>query len=73
MEIIGKLYPFSLKIIDDIHGKPAVVADTHCIRISGRLRLDKAKLAAFAHGQYFELGKKIGKFGFSATKKKKRR
>ena len=37
----------------------------------GKLHLDRAGLAAFAHGEYFELGKKIGYFGFSANKKKK--
>ena len=31
---------------------------------SGRLCIERAHLAAFAHGEYFELGKKIGKFGF---------
>ena len=36
----------------------------------GKLRLDKAHLCAFAHGEYFELGEKIGYFGFSAKKKK---
>ncbi|MCM1579000.1 MAG: endonuclease III [Ruminococcus sp.] len=30
-------------IMGDIHGKPAVVADTHCIRISGRLGLTSSK------------------------------
>ena len=39
---------------------------------TGKLRLDKAGLTAFAHGEYFELGKKIGNFGFSVAKKKKR-
>lgn len=38
---------------------------------NGRLRLDKAGLISYAHGEYFALGKKVGKFGFSATKKKK--
>ena len=38
----------------------------------GKLRLDKANLTAYAHGEYFELGKKIGSFGFSAAKKKKK-
>ena len=38
---------------------------------SGRLCIERAHLAAFAHGEYFELGKKIGQFGFSAVKKKK--
>ena len=37
---------------------------------SGKLRLDYACLAAFAHGEYFELGKKLGSFGFSVRKKK---
>lgn len=30
-------------IMGDIHGKPAIVADTHCIRISGRLGLTNSK------------------------------
>ena len=38
---------------------------------SGKLCMERAKLAAFAHGEYFALGKSIGKFGFSAAKKKK--
>lgn len=29
-------------IMGDVHGKPAIVADTHCIRISGRLGLTKS-------------------------------
>ncbi|MGN1114106.1 MAG: flavin reductase family protein [Oscillospiraceae bacterium] len=36
----------------------------------GRLALDKAGLAAYAHGEYFSLGKKLGYFGFSVRKKK---
>ena len=30
-------------LLGDVYGKPAVVADTHCIRISGRLGLTKHK------------------------------
>ena len=30
-------------IMGDVFGKPAIVADTHCIRISGRLGLTKSK------------------------------
>lgn len=37
----------------------------------GKIRLDKAGLLAYAHGEYYALGKRVGKFGFSATKKKK--
>ena len=36
----------------------------------GALCLSRAELVAFAHGEYFALGDKLGKFGFSAAKKK---
>ena len=49
----------------------AVDVDESLIDKEGKLRLERADLAAFAHGEYFELGKKIGTFGFSAKKKKK--
>ncbi len=51
--------------IVSVHVDDALIGD------DGKLRLDRAHLAAFAHGEYFALGKKIGKFGFSAVKKKK--
>ena len=50
----------------------AVDVDDSLLDSAGKLHLEKAGLAAFAHGEYFELGKKIGKFGFSAQKKKKK-
>ena len=40
---------------------------------SGKIRMDKAALAAYTHGEYFALGRKLGTFGFSAAKKKKRK
>lgn len=49
----------------------AVDVEERLIDQHGKLRLDKANLAAFAHGEYFALGKKIGDFGFSVRKKKK--
>ena len=49
----------------------AVDVEEDLIDPNGKLRLDKANLAAFAHGEYFALGKKIGDFGFSVRKKKK--
>lgn len=39
----------------------------------GKLCLERAELCAYAHGDYFALGKKLGKFGFSAAKKKKKK
>ena len=38
----------------------------------GRLMLDAANLLAYAHGEYFSLGEKLGKFGFSTDKSKAR-
>lgn len=37
---------------------------------TGRFSLRDAQLLAYSHGEYFELGKFIGKFGFSVKKKK---
>ena len=50
----------------------AVTADEAIVDKNGKLRLDRADLAAYAHGEYFALGKRIGAFGFSAAKKKKK-
>ncbi len=36
---------------------------------SGKLRIDKCNLLAYAHGTYFSLGKELGTFGFSVKKK----
>jgi flavin reductase (DIM6/NTAB) family NADH-FMN oxidoreductase RutF len=49
----------------------AVNVDESLLDADGKLHLDRAGLAAFAHGEYFELGKKIGTFGFSVRKKKR--
>ena len=51
----------------------AVDVDERLLDESGALRLERADLAAFAHGAYYTLGKRIGKFGFSVRKKKPRR
>ena len=48
----------------------AINVEESLIDETGRLRLDKASLAGFAHGEYFELGNKIGSFGFAVRKKK---
>lgn len=50
----------------------AVYADERLLDSKGKLHLEKADLCAYAHGEYFALGKKIGTFGFSATKKPRR-
>ena len=36
---------------------------------NGKLDLSKAGLIAYSHGEYFTLGEKLGKFGYSVKKK----
>lgn len=36
----------------------------------GKLHMEWANLCAYAHGTYYSIGKELGKFGFSATKRK---
>ncbi len=38
----------------------------------GRLCLERAGLCAYAHGEYYALGKFLGKFGFSAARRGKK-
>lgn len=40
---------------------------------NGKFELEKANLLAYSHGNYYELGKEIGKFGWSVMKKKKKK
>ena len=54
------------------HRFVGVDVDESLLDKDGKLCLDRVKLTAYAHGEYFGLGKKIGTFGFSATKKKKK-
>ena len=49
----------------------AVDVDETLVDSAGKLHLDRAGLAAYAHGEYYALGKKLGSFGFSVAKKKK--
>lgn len=49
----------------------AVSVEEELVDSDGKLHLDKAGLAAYAHGEYFALGQKLGSFGFSVRKKPK--
>ena len=51
----------------------AVNVDESLINSQNALNLDKARLLAYAHGFYYALGKKIGKFGWSVEKKSTRK
>lgn len=47
-----------------------VSCDESMLDGEGRLCFDKANLLAYAHGEYFALGEKVGSFGFSTKKEK---
>jgi flavin reductase (DIM6/NTAB) family NADH-FMN oxidoreductase RutF len=47
----------------------AVQVSSTLLDTKGRLRVEKGGLLAFAHGQYFELGRCLGHFGFSVRKR----
>ncbi len=49
----------------------SVNVEEDLIREDGKLELNKTKLVAYSHGDYLELGKKIGSFGYSVRKKHK--
>ena len=49
----------------------AVTVREELLDKGGKLHLEKCGLAAYAHGDYFSLGKKLGSFGFSVRKKRK--
>ena len=48
----------------------AVDADERLLDADGKLRMERAELAAYAHGDYYELGRRLGSFGFSVAKKR---
>ncbi len=51
----------------------AIQVDESLVDSTGKLRLDKANLLAYAHGQYFSLGDVLGTFGYSVRKKPAKR
>lgn len=51
----------------------AINADEKYIDDKGAFDISKCNLIAYSNGKYNELGKKVGKFGYSVQKNKKRR
>lgn len=49
-----------------------VRADETLLDEKGKLCFERANPIAFAHGEYYALGKKLGNFGFSGVKKRKK-
>ena len=50
----------------------SIDADKKYIDENGAFDISKCSLIAYSNGGYYSLGKKIGKFGFSVAKKKKK-
>lgn len=50
----------------------SIDADEKYIDGKGAFDISKCNLIAYANGGYYELGKKVGKFGYSVEKKKKK-
>ena len=48
----------------------SIDADKRFINEKGAFDISKCNLIAYANGNYYALGRKIGKFGFSVMKKK---
>lgn len=65
-----------VKEIKELGSHDMFVAEVVAINIdekymdkTGRFDMQKCKLIAYSHGEYFKLGEKIGKFGYSVKKK----
>ena len=50
----------------------AINASDEFINKNGAFDISKCDLIAYANGGYYELGKKVGKFGFSVQKNRKK-
>ena len=50
----------------------AIHASEEYINEKGAFDISKCDLIAYANGHYYTLGKKVGKFGFSVQKKRKK-
>ena len=48
----------------------AINVDEKYLDNTGKFDMEKCRLIAYSHGEYFTLGNKIGKFGFSVKKGK---
>ena len=50
-----------------------VTVDDAYMDEKGKFHLNKSGLVAYSHGEYFELGKKLGSFGYSVKKGKQKK
>ncbi len=45
----------------------AITADNYLLDETGKICLEKAKLVGYSHGEYYQLGTKLGFFGYSVA------
>lgn len=62
--------------IKELGSHNMIIANVLCVDVddkyldeSGKFCLEKCKLITYSHGQYYDLGNNLGKFGFSVEKK----
>lgn len=62
--------------IKELGSHNMIIAKVLCVDVdekyldkNGRFRLEDCNLISYSHGQYYELGTNLGKFGFSVKKK----
>lgn len=65
-EKLGSHHVFTAQVV-------AVHADEAYMDEKGKFDFSKAKPMVYSHGQYYSLGKKLGKFGYSVKKKKSKK
>lgn len=63
IEELGTHHMFMAKVL-------GINVDEKYMDETGKFDMEKCKLIAYSHGQYYKLGERIGKFGFSVQKKK---
>ena len=64
VEELGSHHMFLAKVT-------GVQVDDQFMQDNGKFALNKTGLLAYSHGEYFDLGKPLGTFGYSVKKKKK--
>ena len=65
IEELGSHHMFIAEVV-------GVTVDDEYMDEKGRFDLAATNLMAYSHGEYFALGKKLGKFGYSVQKKRKK-
>lgn len=66
IERLGSHHMFIARVLA-VHAEEAYMDE------NGRFDLNKAQPMVYSHGEYYGVGKKLGSFGYSVKKRKKRR